>query len=133
MLRVCLRFLKVQGLLYLLIGLVIVSCLGCGGINNNTGSDPPGPPVAPVGTMGRIITAASLAREDVQAAIDQAEDGDTVLLPAGTVTWTSQNNIPAVSLDKKGITLLGAGIGKTIINTIVGTGYGNGTYGLLAS
>ena len=126
MLRVYLRFLKVQGLLSLLIGLVIVSCLGCGG-SKNPDPDPFDPPVAPVGTMGRIITAVSLAREDVQAAIDQAEDGDTVLLPAGTVTWTSQNNIPAVSLDKKGITLLGAGIGKTIINTIIGTGYGNGT------
>src|SRR4029077_2109155 len=38
---------------------------------------------------------------DVQAAINQAKDGDTITLPAGTLSWTSTLNIA------KGITLQG--------------------------
>src|SRR5438876_4125792 len=38
---------------------------------------------------------------DVQAAINQAKDGDTITLPAGTFSWTSTLNIT------KGITLQG--------------------------
>ncbi|MBN1674706.1 MAG: hypothetical protein JXR37_26920 [Kiritimatiellae bacterium] len=34
-------------------------------------------------------TAASCARADVQAAVNAAVDGDTVLIPAGTATWTN--------------------------------------------
>jgi hypothetical protein len=57
------------------------------------------------------ITAASASIADVSAAISLASDGDTVVLPITPtpVTWTS-----ALSLTK-GITLLGAGIGSTII------------------
>jgi hypothetical protein len=35
------------------------------------------------------ITAASASAGDVQAAVDSATHGDTVLIPNGTVTWTS--------------------------------------------
>jgi hypothetical protein len=40
---------------------------------------------------------------------NQAQNGDTITLPAGTFTWTSGVNI------SKGITLQGAGVGQTII------------------
>src|SRR5947208_1648235 len=35
-----------------------------------------------------IINAASVAFPDVSAAVNSALDGDTVLLPAGTASWT---------------------------------------------
>lgn len=60
-------------------------------------------------------TAASLSQVDVQKAVNEASDGDTVLLPAGTATWTS-----AVVVDGKFITIQGAGSDKT---TIVGGEY----------
>jgi polygalacturonase len=41
-----------------------------------------------VGVVG-VIHAASCSQEDVQAAIDAANDGDTVSVPAGTCTWTT--------------------------------------------
>jgi hypothetical protein len=48
------------------------------------------------------ITAASASFVDVSAAINSASDGDTVVVPAGTASWTSTLNIT------KGITLQGA-------------------------
>src|SRR5213075_25756 len=55
------------------------------------------------------IAAASVGYDKVAAAINQAEQGDTVTVPAGTATWTK----PLVV--NKAITLQGAGIGKTIV------------------
>src|SRR5205814_4168047 len=46
---------------------------------------------------------------NVATAVSSAQDGDTVLIPAGTATWTSGLAI------KKAITLQGKGIGSTII------------------
>ncbi|MCK4282863.1 MAG: hypothetical protein KAX44_00995 [Candidatus Brocadiae bacterium] len=74
---------------------------------------------------GDTITAASCSQADVQAAIDEAGDGDVVLVPAGTATWTTAaENRPAVVFSKKGaekgITLRGAGIGKTVITDATG-------------
>jgi hypothetical protein len=51
----------------------------------------------------------SVAEVDVSTAISNASDGDTVTVPAGTATWSSQLTIT------KNITLQGAGIGQTII------------------
>lgn len=68
-----------------------------------------------------IRWAASPSSTDIQAAIDAAVDGDTVYVPAGSVTWTSNVTIPAT----KGIKLIGAGQASTIINQ-------NTTYGLTA-
>jgi hypothetical protein len=59
---------------------------------------------------GKTIMAASCSSANVQSAINSAVDGDTVIVPAGSCTWTS-----AVSINNKGITLQGAGIGQTII------------------
>lgn len=58
---------------------------------------------------GNIIQAGSSSSADVITAINQAQDGDTVKIPAGTSTWTSQVWLA------KAITLQGAGIGQTII------------------
>lgn len=35
-----------------------------------------------------VINAASCAGSDVQAAVDLAQDGDTVTVPAGSCTWS---------------------------------------------
>jgi hypothetical protein len=64
----------------------------------------------------RVVPAASCSQKDVQAAIDSAQDGDTVLLPAGEATWTPPGvRTPCVVIADKVLTLQGAGIGKTII------------------
>ncbi len=58
---------------------------------------------------GSIINAASVSEADVTTAIAAASNGDTVVIPAGTATWTSKLTIT------KAITLRGNGIGNTII------------------
>ena len=63
------------------------------------------------------ISAASCSSAAVQNAINAASDGDRVLVPAGSCTWTSPLRVSG-----KGVTLAGAGIGQT---TIV-----NGTNGI---
>jgi hypothetical protein len=57
------------------------------------------------------IPAANCSADAVQAAINSANNGDTVTIPAGTCTWTKMVTIP----DTKGITLQGAGIDSTIL------------------
>src|SRR5262249_24514308 len=56
------------------------------------------------------VNAASCSQANVQAAIASASNGDTVIVPAGSCTWTS-----GISLGTKAITLQGAGIGATNI------------------
>lgn len=63
----------------------------------------------PRGASGATRSAADCSRTAVAAAIALAADGDTVLLPAGDCEWTKNLTID------KGITLQGAGIGRTII------------------
>lgn len=65
---------------------------------------------APAAHAASTITATTCKGPDVQAAINTARDGDTVAIPAGTCTWTTQ-----VVVTGKGITLQGAGIGQTTI------------------
>jgi hypothetical protein len=60
---------------------------------------------------GYDILARSTSFEDVQAAVDSAENGDIVRIPRGSSTWISTLQIP----DDKKITLLGSGQGETII------------------
>ena len=64
------------------------------------------------------INANSCSQTDVQTAINSANAGDTVLVPAGTGTWKSRLSV------SKGITLKGAGIDKTIIINNVPTSAG---------
>jgi hypothetical protein len=75
---------------------------------------------------GGVVHAASCSQGDVQAAIDAASDGDIVVVPAGTCTWTtSGDSEPAVQIAGKGIMLQGAGVGQTIITDGTGTGWNN--------
>ncbi len=60
-----------------------------------------------------INNASSCSQSDVQAAIDFANDGDTVKVPAcNNGIWNSQVTIP----NSKGIKLEGAGIDQTVIS-----------------
>ncbi|MFC1701111.1 fibronectin type III domain-containing protein, partial [Patescibacteria group bacterium] len=43
-----------------------------------------------VALQGNVINAATCEQVDVQAAIDSANNGDTVMVPAGTCTWTTE-------------------------------------------
>ena len=51
-------------------------------------------------------TAATCALQDVQAAVNAASDGDTVLVPAGTCTWNA-----ALTVNDKTLVIAGAGSG----------------------
>ena len=55
------------------------------------------------------INANSASESDVAAVIGSAKNGDTVIMPAGTATWT--RTLPV----RKAITIQGAGIGVTIV------------------
>jgi hypothetical protein len=72
-----------------------------------------------------IIVAESCDQDDVQDAVDLAEDGDTVRVPAGNSIWvTSQEHRPCIRIDNKAITLEGAGIGQTVIICNTGSSWG---------
>jgi hypothetical protein len=64
----------------------------------------------PVALWAATITAKSCSLADVTAAYNAAYPGDTVYVPAGSATWSSQLAIT------KAITLQGAGLDSTIIN-----------------
>ena len=69
------------------------------------------------GPATQLWHAASCSKTDVQNAINSAVDGDRVLIPAGTCTWTSR-----LTVSGKGITIAGAGVGQTtIVNGVNGT------------
>src|SRR3989344_650953 len=65
---------------------------------------------------GNTITAVSPSRADVGIAYAAAVDGDTIVIPAGTVEWTSQLAVT------KAVTFQGAGIGQTIIKDSISSG-----------
>src|SRR5438445_13639926 len=60
---------------------------------------------------GATINAADTSFVAVQTAINIALDGDTVILPAGSSTWTKTLTCT------KGIKIIGAGIDSTIITS----------------
>jgi cysteine-rich repeat protein len=70
-----------------------------------------------VQTRAAMISAASCSQEAVQAAINAAQDGDTVLVPNGSATWST----PIIC--NKAIVLRGAGIDNTTISDGTGTGW----------
>jgi len=97
--------------------LVLLALAGLWAVGGTTGAapTPDASPQAEAGA-GRVVPAASCAQEDVQKAIDAAQDGDTVLLPPGEATWTPPDaRTPSVLIRDKMITLQGAGIGKTVV------------------
>jgi hypothetical protein len=73
----------------------------------------------------KTIWAASCSHSDIKTAIDTAEQGDTVLVPAGTSVWSDSITIT------KGIQLLGAGIDNTVIQYDGPSGIG--TYAVTVS
>jgi hypothetical protein len=79
-----------------------------------------------VSTRASILKPPSLALSDVSSAIKSAAPGDTVLLPAGTVTWTSGISI------SNAIKIVGAGSGQLIghSETVVTIGTGSKTFTL---
>lgn len=67
------------------------------------------------GANARTINSASCSQSNVQAAITAAADGDIVLIPTGSCIWTT-----GITWVNKNISVIGAGIGNTVIS-------GNGT------
>lgn len=61
------------------------------------------------------IPAANCSYAAVSAAVSSAAQGDTVTVPVGSCTWSSTLSI------RKGISLVGAGIGSTVITKGTGT------------
>ena len=80
------------------IGLLIAVCLSITGVGH-----------------AATIDATSCSHPDVGAAVNSAQSGDTVVVPAGECSWGSTLNI------SKDITLQGAGVGNTTINSTGGT------------
>jgi hypothetical protein len=69
-----------------------------------------------VGTSdAATVTASSCASTAVQAAINSAASGDTVIIPSGACTWTS-----GVSISGKGVLLLGQSTAGVVITNNVG-------------
>lgn len=58
-------------------------------------------------SQAATLTAASCAQAAVQSAVDQAQDGDTVVVPTGTCSWASAIRLS----NSKGVTLLCASTG----------------------
>ena len=63
-----------------------------------------------LGGMAAAVTAASCSQAAVQTAINAAQEGDAVMIPAGTCSWTQAVSVPA-----KALTIQGAGRDLTII------------------
>jgi hypothetical protein len=68
----------------------------------------------PAALHAETRTATDLTPEAVWEAIDAAQDGDTVQLPAGTAVWTKGWNTDHWAR-MKAVTIRGAGIDKTVI------------------
>jgi len=60
--------------------------------------------------LGATVNSTTCGRSDVAAAVTSAKDGDTVLIPAGKCTWTTN-----LTITNKFLTLQGAGIDQTTI------------------
>ena len=71
-------------------------------------------------SFAATIYVTSCSYADVKTAVDSANAGDTVMVPAGTATWANRLTL------SKSVRLIGAGIEKTIIkNGIIDTGGGD--------
>jgi hypothetical protein len=80
--------------------------------------------------VGTTIVAASCSEADVQSAINACPEGGTVIIPAGTATWTGTG----ISVSK-GITIQGAGAGGLLghSDTALTLGTGLKTFALTPS
>jgi hypothetical protein len=79
--------------------------------------------------QGDVIRALSCNQSDVQNAIDLASDGDIVVVPEGECMWSYEigcsglTQCSSVHILDKSILLKGSGIGKTIINVNLTSGW----------
>ena len=62
--------------------------------------------------LASTVNLSGCAQATVQAAVTAAKDGDVIMIPAGTCTWST-----AVQWTDKSIWVIGAGIGATGILT----------------
>jgi hypothetical protein len=71
--------------------------------------------------QGAIFNAMSCSEKDVNEAINSVSQGDTVVVPEGKCEWSAGVDVP------DGVTLQGAGIGKTVISSssFITTSLGN--------
>jgi len=76
-------------------------------------------PAAPQGVVE--VSAEGDFAENLQLALIEAEPGDRIVMPEGTFQFTT-----GLSLDVDGVTLVGAGQGKTILDFAGQTGAGEG-------
>jgi hypothetical protein len=109
-------------------GLVLVLLMASRGTASISAPPEETAPVAAevAASAGSVVYADSCSQGDVQDAIDAADDGDTVVVPADTCTWTTPaSQTPAVRIYEKAITLRGAGIDQTIIVDGTDTGWYN--------
>lgn len=80
--------------------------------------------VLPLSLKATVFNLPDLALADVQAACAQAKDGDTIKLPAGSVTWNGQVQLSSA------VDFEGAGTNQTFIseageNTLIYVSYNN--------
>jgi Pectate lyase superfamily protein len=61
--------------------------------------------------QAEVIRAASPSFADVRTAVSRTKTGDTVIIPAGSATWSQQLILT------KGVSIIGAGIGQTVITS----------------
>jgi hypothetical protein len=81
----------------------------------------------------QTYTAASCNYSDVVSAVNQAGNGDTVTIPAGTCTWGTNSSSDSPLTITAGITLQGQGANSTVIidNTLKGNANCQGTTDLI--
>jgi len=78
--------------------------------------------VFPPSVAAATITATNCSAAAVQAAINAAGDGDTVVIPSGTCAWTS-----GVTISGKGIKVQGGGSGRIIARSTSSIAVGSGS------
>ena len=75
-------------------------------------------------SFAATTTLNSLDQTVIQNAINAASDGDTIVLPPGSATWTTLTaNTPAIKISNKSISLIGSGQGITNITNNTNTGW----------
>ena len=69
------------------------------------------------GGNGTVVNAATCSQADVQSAVNAAADGNTVMVPTGTCTWSTSVKLS----NAKGVTLMCQTVGNCVINAAGGT------------
>jgi len=72
----------------------------------------------PVPCVGATVHHSDGSLADVRSAINQAQDGDTITLPAGTFSWTSGLDVTKGITLQGETTITGAGTSSPIVNDV---------------